>query len=72
MLQAELRGGLLDHSGRKRRGFFRMAFRVAPGCVDMTARANIQMQKAGTELVCQFAALLPASDLERWMDITDG
>jgi hypothetical protein len=45
-----------------------MAFRVAPGCVDMTARTNIQMQKAGADLVCQFAALLPASDLERWED----
>jgi hypothetical protein len=34
----------------------------------MTARTNIQMQKAGADLVCQFAALLPASDLERWED----
>jgi hypothetical protein len=42
-----------------------MAFRIAPECVDMTARANIQMQKAGVEIVCEFAGLLPASDLER-------
>ena len=31
----------------------------------MKARANIQMQKAGAELVCVYVALLPASDLER-------
>ena len=42
-----------------------MAFRVASQCVGMKARANIQMQKAGAELVCEYDALLPASDLER-------
>ena len=45
-----------------------MAFRVASQCVGMKARANIQMQKAGAELVCEYDALLPASDLERWED----
>ena len=45
-----------------------MAFRVASQCVGMKARANIQMQKAGAELVCEYDALLPASDLERSAD----
>lgn len=36
-----------------------MAFWVAPECVDMTARANIQMQKAGAELVCEYAGSCP-------------
>jgi len=31
----------------------------------MKARANIKMQKAGAELVCEFVDPLPASDLER-------
>jgi hypothetical protein len=32
----------------------------------MMARANIQMQKAGAEFVCEYDVLLPASDLERY------